>query len=206
MLRLRDIMATDVATVSPQTSVREAMEMLALRHVSGAPVLSAGKLVGVVTGTDLMAFASALPGVPTERDTHDEWELLGEVPTDREVEVNVEREDESPSAYFSDLWDDSGAEVTERIAWPASPEWNSLEEHDVSEVMTRTPLATLPPDADVGTAAEMMKRKGIHRVLVTEGDKLVGVVSSLDIARTAADVKGRRTYVFNRDRDFGNAE
>ena len=67
MLRVRDIMSTDVLTVAPQTTVREAMELLSRRHVSGAPVVSGDVLVGVVSANDLMAFAAAIPGVPTER-------------------------------------------------------------------------------------------------------------------------------------------
>ena len=40
ILRLRDIMTTDALTVTPETTVREAMELLARHHVSGAPVVS----------------------------------------------------------------------------------------------------------------------------------------------------------------------
>src|SRR5215510_13878698 len=54
MLRLRDIMTTDVLPVSPETSVRDAMELLARHHVSGAPVIANHQLVGVVTTTDLL--------------------------------------------------------------------------------------------------------------------------------------------------------
>jgi len=39
MLRLRDIMTTDALTVTPETTVREAMELLARHHVSDAPVV-----------------------------------------------------------------------------------------------------------------------------------------------------------------------
>ena len=203
MLRLRDIMTTDALTVTPETTVREAMELLALHHVSGAPVISGGDLVGVVSATDLMSFAAALSGVPTEHDTHAEWEEWAHPSLDEEVEQG----NEPASAFFSDLWDDAGAEVTGRIASPSSPEWNALEEHDVSELMTRTPLITLGPDASAESAAELMRTKGIHRVLVTEGEKLVGIVSALDIARAAADHRfTSRRYVFNRDEEFGQRE
>ena len=202
MLRLRDIMTTDVLTVTPETSVREALELLGMRHVSGAPVVSGGTLLGVVTGTDLMNFGAALPGVPTERETHEDWDV-GSAPS---VEEEVEREDEPASAFFSEMWDDAGADLTERFVGIAGPEWNVLEEHDVSEVMTRVPLVTLEPGADVEMAADLMRAKAIHRVLVTEGGKLVGIVSALDIAKAVADHKlTRRTYVFNRDQDFPNA-
>jgi CBS domain-containing protein len=80
-----------------------------------------------------------------------------------------------------------------------------LEEHDVSEAMTSTPLVTVEPDTDVEAAANLMTEKGIHRVLVTEGDRLVGIVSALDVAKAVAEHKlTRRTYVFNRDEDFRN--
>ena len=194
MLRVREIMSTDIATIAPQATIREAMELLARRHVSGAPVVSGDVLVGVVSANDLMAFTAAIPGVPTERDSNDEWVDWGQP----SIADEVEREAEASGAYFSDLWDDAGADVTERMTDVSSPEWNALEEHDVSEVMTHTPLTTLDPDATAEEAAELMRRNAIHRVLVTEGDRLVGVVSALDIARAAAEHKFQtRTYVFN---------
>jgi CBS domain-containing protein len=199
MLRLREIMSTDVVTVTPETTIREAMEVLAKRHMSGAPVVSGEELVGIVTANDLMAFTAAIPGVPTERETRDEW-IEWAQPS---VADEVEAEAEPSGAYFSDLWEDAGADVAERFADIASPEWNALEEHDVSEVMTHAPLSTLSPDDEAETAADLMRRNAIHRVLVTEGDRLVGVVSSLDIARAAADHKFHtRTYVFNPDPEF----
>lgn len=199
MLRLREIMSTDVVTVTPETTIREAMEVLARRHMSGAPVVSGEKLVGIVTANDLMAFSAAIPGVPTERETRDEWIELAQP----SVADEVEAEAEPSSAYFADLWEDAGADVAERFADIASPEWNALEEHDVSEVMTHAPLSTLSPDDEAEAAADLMRRNAIHRVLVTEGDRLVGVVSSLDIARAAADHRFHtRTYVFNPDPQF----
>jgi CBS domain-containing protein len=202
-LRLRDIMTTDVFTVTPETSIRDALDLLGRRHVSGAPVVSGGKLLGVVTGTDLMTFVAALPGVPTARDARE----AGEIGTEPALELDVEEEIEPPSAYFSELWDDAGADVAERITSVEGPEWSVLDEHDVSEVMTRAPLVTLSPEATAEEAADLMTRKAIHRVLVTEGGRLLGIVSALDITRAAADHKFvKRTYVFNRDEDFRNSE
>lgn len=204
MLRLRDIMTTQVVTLTPETSVRDAMELLGRSHVSGAPVVAAGRLVGVVSATDLMTFAGALPGVPTQNDIADDWLVADE--EDR-VEDDVESDAESSSAYFSDLWDDAGAEVSSRVENVNGPEWNALEEHDVSEVMTRPPLATLPANADVEAAAHLMKERKIHRVLVTEGDALIGVVSSLDIAKAVADHRlVTHIFLFNRDESFRNLQ
>jgi CBS domain-containing protein len=203
MLKLRNLMTTDVITLTPQTRIRDALETLGRRHVSGAPVVSGDKLVGVITATDLMNFAATLPGVPTERQADGAWGIW-EQPS---VEKEVESEAEPASAYFSELWDDAGADVAARVESVEGPEWNVLEEHDVSEAMTQTPLITLSPNADVEAAARLMAERGIHRVLVTDGDRLVGIVSALDVARAVADQKvARRTYVFNRDKDFGSSD
>jgi CBS domain-containing protein len=203
MLKLRDIMTTDVVTVSPDTTVRDAMELLATRHVSGAPVMSGTELVGVVTAGDLLTFAASAPGSPTERSDQTEWGTEAEESPDSDEAL--EKEDDPNGAFFTEMWDDAGAEVTERAATVESPEWSVLDEHDVSEVMTRK-LWTLGPDEPVDKAADVMRSASIHRVLVTEAGKLVGIVSAIDIAGAVADHKlSRRTYVFNRDRDFGKA-
>jgi len=62
---------------------------------------------------------------------------------------------------------------------------------------------TLSPDDDVETAAQLMKDQAIHRVLVTDGDALIGVVSALDIAKAVADRRlVKHVFVFNHDADF----
>ena len=65
MLRLRDIMTTNVITLDPNLSIREAMEVFTSKRISGAPVIAGGEVIGVVSATDLLQFAAALPGVPT---------------------------------------------------------------------------------------------------------------------------------------------
>jgi CBS domain-containing protein len=76
---------------------------------------------------------------------------------------------------------------------------NLLEDHTVEEAMTRAPLRTLGPDASPQEAAFLMKEAAIHRVPVMEGSKLLGVISSLDLAKALADgTLSTRTFVFPR--------
>jgi CBS domain-containing protein len=193
MLALKDIMTRDVVTVSPDLSLRDAMELLTSRHISGAPVVSRGRVAGVVSLTDLAEFASSTPGTPTERPDQVEW---GEY----ENPVDWPVDEEPPSAFFAELWDDAGAELTERFASTSSPEWNVLEEHTVGEAMNRK-VASLPPDTPVEHAAAVMRRSGIHRVLVMENGKLLGLVSTKDVSDAVADRRlTRRVYVFDRHR------
>ena len=60
MLRLRDIMTPRVFTATPDMSLRDAMELLSKHHVSGAPVIDGGKVVGIFSATDLLAYVADL--------------------------------------------------------------------------------------------------------------------------------------------------
>ena len=191
MLRLRDLMTRDVVTVSPELSVREAMELLSSRHISGAPVVSNNAVIGVVSLTDLAELAAGAPGVPTERPELAEW---GEF----ETPGDWIDEDVPPGAYFADMWDDAGVDASQRMSEDRGPEWNALEEHTVGEAMNRR-IAALPPDTPVDEAAALMQRVGIHRVLVMEGTRLLGVVSTKDISDAVAQHRvTTNVYVFGK--------
>jgi CBS domain-containing membrane protein len=69
MLRIHDIMSTDVVTLSPEASLRDAMDVLTTHHITGAPVVTGRKVVGVVSLTDLAEFAASSPGVPANGRT-----------------------------------------------------------------------------------------------------------------------------------------
>lgn len=58
MLAVRQIMTDRVVTITPQDSVRDAIELLLARRISGLPVVDdAGRLVGVLTEFALLAIA-----------------------------------------------------------------------------------------------------------------------------------------------------
>ncbi len=146
MTRLRDIMTTDVLTVSPDLSIRETAEVFATHAIGGAPVIAHGEVIGIITARDILDFASALSDEP--RESADETS-------------------------------------------------NALERHLVEEAMTHAPLRSLGPDATAEQAAALMRDAHIHRVPVMEGEALLGMVTSLDIAQAIADGRvARRTFVF----------
>ena len=197
MLRVRDIMTTEIISLDPNLTIREAMEVFAAKRISGAPVVTGDAVVGVVSASDLLQFAAALPGVPTERELSPD--LLDDA-REEEKKPEVDAESDDPDAlFFTELWDDAGASVVERMDSPATSEWNSLEEHTVSEAMTRAPVHSLTPDTLVTVAAEYLRREQIHRVLIMSDARLLGVVSTTDITKAVAEGKlTAHTYVFDR--------
>jgi CBS domain-containing protein len=69
-LRIRDIMTSDVITLVAQTTVDDAARSLTFHQVSGAPVLEHGRIVGVVSKSDLVdpRYRSSPTEKPTVRD------------------------------------------------------------------------------------------------------------------------------------------
>lgn len=181
MLRLAEIMTKDVVTATPEMTLREAAELFAMHHISGAPVVSGRRVVGVVSAADIIAFAASARSKGTE--SHNDTEPQGWVvpPIDDDDPL---RETVTPASYFTQLWSDA-IEVTEHVNNPDVTDVDVLDDHTVDEIMSR-PLVILAPSDDVLRAATIMEEKTIHRVIVVDKGELVGIVSTLDIVRAVA--------------------
>lgn len=179
MPTVKEIMTEDVAEVEPGMTLREALEVLRAEEVSGAPVVAGGEVVGVLSATDILEFQATNPGVPVRREEQRDW---GEF-EDPEV---WQEGDDPVSGYFHGFWEPTGADVVERFEATDSPEWDTLEEYSVSEVMTRQ-LVALPSDADVRDAARLMIDAEVRRVLILDDGDFRGLVSMTDIVRAVAD-------------------
>ena len=53
-MKVSDVMSTDIVTVSPSTSLRDAATIMLDAGVSGLPVTEEGKLVGIITEADFV--------------------------------------------------------------------------------------------------------------------------------------------------------
>lgn len=180
MARLHEIMSTEIKAVRPETTLRELAEFFVDEEVSGAPVVSNGKVMGVVSATDLLEFDAESRAVPA-------YQGSGEgtfQPLQPDESWNAD-EGDVPARYFAEMWEDAGADVRTRLS-SESPEWDALEDHSVGEVMTQK-LLGLSSDADVREAATLMIEAGVHRVLVMDGGDLVGIVTTTDIMRAVSD-------------------
>jgi len=62
MIKAKDIMTTDVITVSPETEVAQAANLLLEKRINGVPVVdSDGELVGILCQSDLIAQQKSIP-------------------------------------------------------------------------------------------------------------------------------------------------
>jgi CBS domain-containing protein len=62
----------------------------------------------------------------------------------------------------------------------------------VEDHMTRGPLDTVSSEASIAEVIRLMERDQVRRVLVTEGQRLVGVIAQADLALKAGPVEPLR--------------
>lgn len=189
MLRVREIMTPQVVTVSPDATLREAIETLVTCRIGGAPVLEGKRIVGVLSAPDILEFESVTPATVRGTKADEEEEETG-----FDAAAEWDAEDDAPAAFFTDLW--SSDEIAIADFTPGN-QWDFLADHSVSEAMSRS-VCTVPASLEVSAAAERMLSAGVQRALVTEDDELVGILTTTDILRAVAERRlSVRQFVFD---------
>lgn len=62
MLKVKDIMTTEIITVSPETEIANAAKILLEKRINGMPVVDdSGKLAGILCQSDLVAQQKSIP-------------------------------------------------------------------------------------------------------------------------------------------------
>jgi CBS domain-containing protein len=134
---VRDLMTTDVAAVPPGASFKSVVRLLAHRGVDAVPVVQDGRVLGVVSASDLTCHDEQPPG----------WTdlLLG----------GRERREHARKARAR-----------------------------TARELMRSPAVTVAPSATVCQALDAMARAHVGRVVVADGDRLVGILTRSDVLRT----------------------
>ncbi|CAN5802360.1 hypothetical protein BH23GEM9_BH23GEM9_16700 [soil metagenome] len=169
MLRLSDFMTADVAVLAPEDSLRDAVTMLSEHFITGAPVVTGDKVVGVISAMDIMDYASTAQAVPSGSQDSVEW------PGDEGDDGHG-----VSGSFFTDRVDDAEPLLGDGEVH------DLMEDHTVGEAMTRN-LLMLPPDTEVHTAAAYMVEHGAHRILVVDDGRLEGLVTTTDFLRLIGD-------------------
>jgi len=157
-LRARDIMQTDVVSVPPNMPLAQLADFFITERISGVPVIDHGKLVGIVSRSDLVRAFSL------ERSL---LGLVGQMGNAEEFAPGASANPPLPEG------------ITARLA-----------SFTVANIMAVDAI-TVAPDASVREVARLMVERHYHRILVSEGTTVCGVISSLDVARAVADERLR---------------
>lgn len=152
----KDIMTTEVFTVSEDWTLGQLADFFVDHNITGAPVTSvAGELIGVVSMTDIVRHNSLPVKNSTPHDTHE--------------------------YYLSSMGRHYAAEEVEGFRI------ESDEQTTVRDLMTPM-VFEVNEDASVQQVAEMMITGSIHRLLVTRGKQVVGIVAAMDMLKVVRDL------------------
>ena len=167
-------MQRDVVAVAPDLTLRELVELFAEQEVSGAPVISGGKVVGVVSTTDIYDMREDVGGLAPR---------VGGPLGDGEVAA---RKSGESLGFFSDEWEPSDVDAQAWLRATRDQDWDALDAYTVADIMTRDVISQ-PSDTTVKKAARYMLKAGVHRVLVIDHGVLQGIVTTTDIVRAVAE-------------------
>lgn len=177
MLRVCDVMTPHVVTLSPDASLREAIDTLVNCRIGGAPVVELGRVVGVLSAPDILEFQSL---TPVQFDPG-ETEAVAFEPSEEWRDG-----DESSAMYYSGLWMPNDETIAERFESTHGPQWDFLNDHTVAEAMSRA-VCAVPDGQVVPAAARHMLACGVQRAVVMSEGKVVGILTTTDILRVVAE-------------------
>ena len=153
----RDLMQSDVVTVGPSDSLRDAMEWMVDSHVSGLPVIDEkDRCVGVLSMTDVLGVEYA------------------------QAELAVGPDVEEVGSYY-----DPDTQRWESMRFAGSVD--ELPDVSVSEVMSCDVVSVLPQAALREVAELMLERRVHRVLVMDRKHHLHGIISALDLVRLVAE-------------------
>ncbi len=181
-VEIAGLMTSPVISISSDTSVLQAGAIAEENHVKKLPVIDNGKLVGIITQTDLVRVLTY----------YGMWRDIEEIMTPDVVTIQagatvVEAAEAMTNNNISCIVVLNDKEVTgvltERdvlkrvVAAQKDPDTTKI-----NEVMS-SPVKTVPPDYSVFSASRLIENVNIRRLVVIEGNILRGIVTQTDIFR-----------------------
>ena len=154
----REIMTADVLTVRSDWPVEYLAEFLIENDISGAPVVVDGGM---------------LVGVVSLKDIvrHDSLPY-------REARTAIPQ----PHTYYVEHVE-MGLSEEDVVSF----RWGAASGAEVRDIMTPA-VFSVGEDAPLGEVADTMVRGRIHRVFVTHGGRLVGIITALDMLKVIREV------------------
>ena len=154
----RDVMQTGLVTLSEESTLADAVQTFEDYKITGAPVLdSFGRLVGVISAADIA------------NTTHMDD---GRLRTERGEYYLAHRADEG--------------EDSDSFEGMSSYNFSNDDSDRVREWMSPR-VISVDPACALDDVCKRMTDDKVHRVLVTEGDALLGIITSMDIVRAVAN-------------------
>jgi len=157
--KVKDFMNKKVVSFKPQDSVFDVAETFSKMGISGAPVVNKGRVVGVISETDLVKFMSM---------------KLSAIMSSYEMPL------QSLSTLCLNLIK-AGKDHLD-----VKRDIDRLLKIKVKDVMSRE-VISVKPDMNIFDVASVMKKHDINRLPVVSKGRLVGIIARADLIRALVD-------------------
>ncbi|MGK7899897.1 MAG: CBS domain-containing protein [Hormoscilla sp.] len=145
-----DVMTRDPIVVQPETSLKQAIKIIADRHISGLPVVDGeGKLVGVISDSDLL------------------WQETGVEPPAYIMLLDSIIYLENPATYEKDLRKAMGLTVKEVMSDRPITVKPDKPLREAAQMMQKHHIHRLPVLDDAGKLIGILTRGDIIRLMAT---------------------------------------
>ena len=172
-------MSFPLVTIDPSAKIKEAAQMM-IQKKGRLAVFDGGKLVGVVTASDLI---SSLPEVPETEVKVDDFMTKEVMTADEETTVasitKIMGEKRIGSVIVTSNEEPFGIFTERDLLTTFLVKGKSLLTKVGQEASS--PLIKAPSGTSVHKAAAIMVLKKIRRLPITLGDKLVGIITARDL-------------------------
>jgi CBS domain-containing protein len=157
-MQARDVMTPAPATIGPDASLADLEALLLAKRVGGVPVVEHGKLVGIVSRSDVVR-------------------MLGTEQAVADTQSDFYRE------FYGEPYASTAASSPEAASEQVARRLAHLRVRDamVADVIT------VAADAPLREVAQRLVEHHIHRVVVTSDGALAGIVTALDLVRLVAE-------------------
>ena len=178
--KLGQIMSSPVEIVPPDLSVLEAGKIMGVRHIKRLPILKDGKLVGIVTQTDLVRALTSyglwqdiseimsrdISGIQRDATVAEAAEIM----TSRKISCIIVMDGDDVAGVLTEK--DLLGRVVALEKDPANTR--------VEDVMS-FPVTSVSPAFSVFSAGKVMEEMNIRRLVIMKDKRLCGVITQTDI-------------------------
>ena len=181
-LKVADIISAPVFSAAPNLSILEASRMMESKNIKRLPVIQDGKLLGIVTQTNLtQALASygmwrnveeiMIPNVA--RVLRHAWVTeAADLMANQDISCVIALDGERAVGIITER--DLFKKIVAQEKDPATTR--------VEEIMSGT-IVSVPPSCSIFNASKIMEEKNIRHLVVLDGEKLCGIITQTDIFR-----------------------
>jgi len=154
MPKVKDYMCKNVFFVRPDFSIFDVAKIFWENRIAGAPVVEKGKIIGVVSVSDIVRFMTIKLA---------DFEDMDSTPSMSMLLINAAKMGDSYLKFKKSL--------------------DNITKTKIKHVMSKN-VISIEPEANLFEAAELMDKHDINRLPVVEKGKLVGIICREDLMRS----------------------